>query len=198
VPGTFEFGISAFSLTGEQKWSHAFPSTSNGFTGTCSHPYALTMGNDGSYAIGGLACMGLDPRGRLLAVSPAGEVRFDRRFQGTPDFNIECYGVQPTHDGGYILTCGYGVKSTSDHPNETQIDLVWRALVHRTDSQGEPVWESVYGNRTKGLSNAGEYIIATRDGGYAVYVDSKEWGNPALGGSFAVVRLQPESSEVIV
>ena len=44
-----------------------------------------------------------------------------------------------------------------------------------------------------GLSNAGEYIIATRDGGYAVYVDSKEWGNPALGGSFALLRLTPDA-----
>jgi hypothetical protein len=35
---------------------------------------------------------------------------FDQRFHGLPDYNVECYGVQPTHDGGYILTCGYGVK----------------------------------------------------------------------------------------
>jgi hypothetical protein len=114
--------------------------------------------------------------GRLVSVAPTGDLRFDRRFHGLPDFNIECYGVQPTHDGGYILTCGYGVKSKTDHPNETDYDLTWRALVHRTDSAGEPLWQAAYGNRSSHLSNAGEYIIATRDGGYAVYIDSKEWG----------------------
>ena len=114
--------------------------------------------------------------------------------KGLPDFNVECYGVQPTHDGGYILTCGYGVKS-KNYPNETDIDLTWRALVHRTDSAGKQMWQAAYGNRSTHLSNAGEYVIATRDGGYAVYVDSKEWGNPALGGSFGLLRLMPDTPE---
>jgi hypothetical protein len=193
APGTFEFGMSAFSLDGKQKWIRAFPAQSGNLKGTASHPYALTLGNDGSYAIGGLAATSPDTQGRLVSVSPTGDLRFDRRITGQPDFNIECYGVQPTHDGGYILTCGYGVKSKVDHPNETDYDMTWRALVHRTDSKGEPLWEAAYGNRSTHLSNAGEYIISTSDGGYAVYVDSKEWGNPGLGGSFSILRLEPDS-----
>lgn len=192
-PGTFEFGMTAFTLDGKQKWTRAFPSNSGNFTGIASHPYALTLGNDGSYAIGGLAVNPPDTQGRLLTVAPTGDLRFDQRFHGLPDFNVECYGVQPTHDGGYILTCGYGVKSKADHPNETNYDLTWRALVHRTDSAGQPLWQTAYGNRSTFLSNAGEYIIATRDGGYAVYVDSKGWGNPALGGSFGFLRLMPDA-----
>jgi len=193
-PGAFEFGMTVFTTNGAQKWTHAFPSKSGNLTGTASHPYALTLGNDGSYVIGGLAACpnGQNTEGRLVSVAPSGDLQFDRRFHGHPDYNIECYGVQPTHDGGYILTCGYGLKG-KNYPNETDFDLTWRALVQRTDSCGKPLWEAAYGNRSTHLSNAGEYIIATRDGGYAVYVDSKEWGNPQLGGSFALLRLMPDA-----
>jgi len=191
-PGTFEFGISAFTLDGKLKWTRAFPAQSGNLTGLASHPYALTLGNDGSYAIGGLAAGVNVTQGRLVSVTPTGDLQFDRRFHGHFDYNIECYGVQPTRDGGYILTCGYGLKSIR-YPNETDYDLTWRALVQRTDSAGEPLWQTTYGNRSTHLSNAGEYIISTRDGGYAVYIDSKEWGNPGLGGSFALLRLMPDT-----
>ena len=69
--------------------------------------------------------------------------------------------------------------------------------MHRTDGAGKQLWQAAYGNRSTHLSNAGEYIIATRDGGYAVYIDSKEWGNPALGGSFALLRLMPDSPDSV-
>jgi hypothetical protein len=195
LSGTFEFGMTTFTLDGKQKWTRAFPSKSGKWTGSiASHPYALSFGKDGSYAIGGLAVNPPDTHGRLVSIATTGDLLFDQRFHGLPDYNVECYGVQPTHDGGYILTCGYGVK-TKNYPNETDVDLTWRALVHRTDSGGEQLWQAAYGNRSTHLSNAGEYIIATRDGGYAVYVDSKEWGNPALGGSFGLLRLMPDGSD---
>ena len=128
-PGTFEFGMTSFTLGGEQKWTRAFPAKAGALAGIASHPYALTLGNDGSYAIGGLAVNPPDTQGRLVSVATTGDVLFDQRFHGLPDYNVECYGVQPTQDGGYILTCGYGVKS-KNYPNETDVDLTWRALVH--------------------------------------------------------------------
>jgi hypothetical protein len=96
----------------------------------------------------------------------------------------------------YVLCMLYVLLAyrSKNYPNETAIDLTWRALVHRTDGAGKQLWQVAYGNRSTHLSNAGEYIIATRDGGYAVYIDSKEWGNPSLGGSFAVLRLMPDTS----
>ena len=51
-------------------------------------------------------------QGRLLKVEPsAGGVIFDHRFTSKlPHRNIECYGLQSTPDGGFILTCGTGVE----------------------------------------------------------------------------------------
>ena len=55
------------------------------------------------------------------------------------------------------------------------------------------------GNQSTHLSNAGEFVLATADGGYAAFVDSKGWGDPGLGGSFALLRLGPDAfGEVIV
>ena len=51
-----------------------------------------------------------DPVGRLVTVSPDGALVFDRRFRLKPTYNIECYGIQPTTDDGWILACGYGVR----------------------------------------------------------------------------------------
>ena len=132
--------MTAFTLGGKQKWTRAFPAKAGKWTGIASHPYALSLGNDGSYAIGGLAVNPPDTQGRLVSISTSGELLFDQRFHGLTDYNVECYGVQPTHDGGYILTCSYGVKS-KNYPNETDTDLTWRALVHRTDGAGEQFWQ---------------------------------------------------------
>lgn len=110
LSGTFEFGMTTFTLDGKQKWTRAFPAKSGRWNGVASHPYALSFGSDGSYAIGGLAVNPPDTQGRLVSISTTGDLLFDQRFHGLPDYNVECYGVQPTHDGGYILTCGYGVK----------------------------------------------------------------------------------------
>jgi len=46
-----------------------------------------------------------------MKITKEGEVVFDKRFNSTlKDANIECYGVSPTRDGGFIETCGEGVE----------------------------------------------------------------------------------------
>ena len=60
------------------------------------------------------------------------------------------------------------VKSNVEHPNATQDDLTWQALLYRTDPNGEPVWDAAYGDQSTHLSNAGEFVVATSDGGYAM------------------------------
>lgn len=170
--------------------------TPTGPGGHASHPYALTIGQDGSYVIGGLAVIyGAKQieqcQGRMVAVDPkSGAMIFDRRFTSAlPDTNIECYGIQTTLDGGYIMTCGTGVEPEL-HPNDPPKSKTWRALVHRTDGQGRQLWQKDYTSNADLKSNAGEYIVATKDGGYAIYIDSKgEYGPGATGGNFAVMRL---------
>ena len=126
--------------------------------------------------------------GRLVKIDGAkGDLVFDRRFKSAEkDTNIECYGLQATPDAGFILTCGTGVEPEL-HPEDPKSSKIWGALVHRTDAQGFKVWEKTYTNRRK--DDAGEYIVTTRSGEYAVYVDSQTWGSPSTGGNFAIMLL---------
>ena len=83
-PGTFEFGMTAFTLGGKQKWTRAFPAKSGKLTGIASHPYALSLGNDGSYVIGGLAVNPPDTQGRLVSIATTGDLLFDQVGHDSP------------------------------------------------------------------------------------------------------------------
>ena len=69
------------------------------------------------------------------------------------------------------------------------------ALVHRTDADGQPLWTHNYttNDGPPYRNNAGEYIVAAADGGYALYVDSQSYGSAATGGNFALVRLASDT-----
>jgi hypothetical protein len=222
-PGNFQFGMALFkkdaaSGGAKQLWARTFPASASGADGHASHPYALavqrlpgeaTAGGGGgnatfahaTFALGGLAVI-FDAQqieqceGRLLGVDAAtGSVKWDRRFKSTSkDTNIECYGLQATHDGGYVLACGTGVEPEL-HPGDSARSKTWRVLVHRTGASGEQVWQTNYTTNDQLQNNAGEYIIATKDGGYAVYVDSQTYGPQGNGGNFAVMKLAPDEVE---
>ena len=193
--GAFQFGLTSIAGDGSVNWVRAYKAEASAtLHGHASHPYALTQGHDGGYAIGGLAVI-FDAKhieqcqGRLLKVDPSGNVVFDRRFTSTEkDTNIECYGLQPTPDAGFILTCGTGVEPEL-HPKDSQRSKTWRVLVHRTDARGVQVWQKAYTDNSKLKDNAGEYIVTTRSGEYAVYVDSQTYGSPSTGGNFAIMLL---------
>ena len=79
---------------------------------------------------------------------------------------------------------------------------IWQVLNHRVDAAGATVWRAMYTN-TSGNSNAGEYILARREGGYATLVDSGSarrraraaggWG----GGSPVVTRVCAVARQVV-
>lgn len=120
---------------------------------------------------------------------------FNERFTSSvPDTNIECYGVQATREGGYILTGGTGVESEL-HPKDSQRSKTWRVLLHGTDGQGKQLWQANYTDNSQLKQNAGEYIVATKDGGFAIYIDSQTWGSPATGGNFAIMKLASDQVE---
>ena len=137
-------GLTVTGLDGTVKWSRVYPAGAvPPLTGHKSHPYALaaTKGG-GGYAIGGLAVIndaeGIEQcQGRLVVMdSGGGALRWDRRFTSeAKNTNIECYGLQQTHDGGFILTCGTGVEPEL-HPHDSPRAKTWMVLVHRTNSTG--------------------------------------------------------------
>ena len=46
-----------------------------------------------------------------------------------------------------------------------------------------------------GQNNAGEYIVALRNGGYVVCIDSQTWGPTTTGGNFAIMKLGSDCVE---
>jgi hypothetical protein len=213
APHNFQFGLASVSPEGKVNWAHIFPASHGSaaaaaapvYTGHASHPYALSLASDGSgYTIGGLAVI-FDSKqieqcqGRLAKVGAAdGQLLWDRRFTSTQrDTNIECYGLQSVAaDGGYIVACGTGVEPEL-HPHDPQRMKTWMALVHRTDADGMPQWTHNYTTNAGPpyQNNAGEYIVATRAGEFALYVDSQTYGSPSTGGNFAVIKLGKDRQE---
>jgi len=203
--GTIEMGLLVIDAASKAiSWMQAYPAANAG-GGHASHPYALAQSDhSGAYAIGGLAVRnqpGTSPaiercEGRLITIAPLdGKLAWDSRWHTTdddPDANIECYGLQSTgSDGGWITTCGWGVEPEL-HPKDSDVAKTWRVLVERTDSSGAQVWQTNYTDNSQKMNNAGEYIIAMRDGRYAVYVDSQSWGPDFTGGNFAIMVLNKE------
>lgn len=203
APSNFQFGLASTSTDGDLNWVKIFPAKHDSVDGHASHPYALTLPADGSgYVIAGLAVIydanNIEQcQGRLAKISPDGTLLFDKRWTSKQkDTNIECYGVQNTPDGGYIATCGTGVEIEL-HPGDSQQLATWMVLVHRTDSEGNEVWDTTY-TSNKGpayKNNAGEYIVTTKAGKYAVYVDSQSYGSDETGGNFAIILLASDASD---
>ena len=86
------------------------------------------------------------------------------------------------------MACGTGVEPEL-HRNDSNRLKTWMVLVHRTDSNGVPLWEKTYTSNFNLLNDAGEYVIATQSGNYAVLVDSQTWGSRTTGGNFAIILL---------
>ena len=109
----YQWSALSLSSSGDVSW-RTLLSAGNG---TMSHPYALTSDGSGGAVVAGhmypsspstFSKVGL-PVGRIVRVSSSGSVLWDVSFKpgdGLSDHNVECYGVAPTLDGGYIATCG--------------------------------------------------------------------------------------------
>merc|ERR1711920_510203 len=113
----------------------------------------------------------MGPEGRMVKISTDGDLMFDQRFTfSLPDghsaeMSVECYGVSVTRDKGYITTCGTGWEGPEDNLGDRD---TWMAILHRTDGDGNLMWQKAYTNQSTG-NNAGEFVVTTVDGGYAMY-----------------------------
>lgn len=189
---TEEMGLATLDFNGNIKWFKAF--RADQIKGTSmSQAYALTVARDGSgYAVAGHGFKG-NPWGRLIKVDPSGNLQWDKRFRNCDhesvscdEVNTECYGVDTTPDNGFVVTCGTGCTGQDCSGK----DGVWMAYVHRTDANGKELWSQDYS--TQDANNAGEYIVTTREGGYAIYIDAQSWGSTSTGGNFGLMLLKPD------
>ena len=174
-----------------------------------SHPYAmcLTGGSGG----GGGRCDGYvfaghsyhaersehRPVGRALKVDPTDGAEIWEAAFAQPGLllNTECYGVCET-PAGLLLTCGTGAH----HDDACDAENVWRCLVvliaDGTGGKGGTVrivQPYTSNEPDAGGNNAGEYVLATPDGGAIVVIDSQSFGPPHTGGNFALMKIKPEA-----
>jgi hypothetical protein len=189
--------------TGSALWNRFLPAKNELASGVMSHPYAMAVASSGGYVIAGHAfpCWeeeSCQPVGRLVKLSADGTMEWDTRFRNDgKDYNTECYGVSATEDGGFAVACGTGVEP-EDHPSDPAEDKTWRSLVYKADASGKTEWQHLYTSNTDLQNNAAEDIFVTRDGGYAVAIDSQSFGRAGTGGNFGLIRLEPDASRFIL
>ncbi len=157
-----------------------------------SHPYDFDAANGGGFILTGHVSMCPDGcwDGLLVRVDATGRelwsVSFGEPNGGTPERMFEeCYGVRSVPGGGYVTACGSGVEPDNEaHPDDPLNP--WRAYVVRVTETGTIQWQASYGSPH--TNNAAEFVLPTRDGGYAVFADSDEHG-AGEGANIAIYKL---------
>ena len=132
-----------------------------------------------------------------IAVAEDGTERWMTRFGQPRGFSgryihDECYGIQSTPDGGFVVAGGtgdeYGAYSSCSEAYGCSDE--WKSYVVRLDADGEVVWQAVYGGNDRG-HNAAEYIGLTADGGYMIFSDTDEMAT-GDSNSFGFMKLSAE------
>ena len=136
----------------------------------------IVVSGQGAPSVGALS-------GRLTAVSAAtGTQLWTTTFGagGTPTliFN-ECWGVAPTADGGYVVSCGTGIEDCQGTRNTVDCAngngdprpgayprpaAVWQSLVAKIDSSGSLLWQRVdsYRSSDNGELGASDFVVRSR------------------------------------
>jgi outer membrane protein assembly factor BamB len=133
---------------------------------------------------------------------PAGGVgRFAGLAKGNPILIYdECWSVQATVDGGWVVGCGTGIEGCDLHAagsairRECEADprTTWRAMVTKFDSTGGFVWRRLDNFSEEGSDDVGpsacEHVALTSDGGLLAVNDE--------GFGIGLMRLGLQGSEV--
>jgi hypothetical protein len=96
----------------------------------------------------------------------------------------ECWGIQPTEEGGAIIACGTGIEGCDEYESGSDIQeectsdprTKWRAMLIEINGDGEELWyrtDSYYfaDEPQEGAASASEYVIKTSDGNYVSVID---------------------------
>ena len=157
-----------------------------------SHPYDFDAAHGGGFILTGhvSSCPDGCWDGLLVHVDATGRelwsVSFGEPNGGTPERMFEeCYGVRSVPGGGYVTACGSGVEPGNEARPDDPLNT-WRAYVVRVTEDGAIQWQASYGSRYS--NNAAEFVLPTRDGGYAVFADSDEHG-AGEGANIALYKL---------
>ena len=145
--GDYDFWLVKTDANGDSLWSRTFGGSRD------DRCYSVQQTSDGGYILGGYTwSFGAGNYDSWLVKTDAsGTEEWSRTLGGSS--SDECYSVQQTSDGGYILggcTYSYGVGSSA----------FW--LV-KTDAYGDSLWSCTFGGSSSGVCYS---VQQTTDGGY--------------------------------
>lgn len=145
--GNYDMYIVKTDMNGNVQWKKVFYRENEG----ADVVLAVHQLSDGGFIIGGFtqssswACY-------VLRTDSLGNVMWSNIYPGS--WQSECYDIQATPDGGFILT---GTESSF----ETDTDV----LIIKLDASGNLVWKKIYGTVD---AEQGESIQQLQDGGYII------------------------------
>lgn len=139
----FAMYIAKLDANGNVEWEKAFNSSYVGFGN------AVAQTPDGGYIFAGSEKVGVPPdfsdNIRLIKLSANGDTEWDRNYGEDVVINEAAMGVQVAFDGGFVVT-GFADN---------------QALLMKTDSLGEVLWEKRYGD---GADDYGVSVQRLSDG----------------------------------
>jgi hypothetical protein len=111
----------------------------------------------------------VDTSGNLIWRRTVGQPRgYDSRY-----IHDEFYGIVVDTDGSYVMAGGTGDETDEyeedGHPSGPSGE--WKSYIVKINSNGDFVWEEVYGESNEG-HNAAEFLDSTDDGGFILFNDS--------------------------
>ncbi len=162
---------------GVVEWSHDFQ----------AEIYDIMQTDDGGYALAGTT-PGADPNAWLCRMNSMGETEWIKTYDTDPDYpGVEIFhSFVQTWDGGYLLSG----QATPKGPwsLDSYVYLV------RTDSLGNPIWDSLYHHPPFHWASANS-IAVTDDGGYIVAGLADIYGRWS---EFWLLKLAPESPTMAI
>ena len=122
--------------------------------------------------------------GKQYGNPAGGENEFSGLDAGNPALIYdECWGIQPTDQGGAVIACGTGIEGCDEYESgsaiakECQEDprTKWRSLLIEVDETGEQLWSRTDSYLEEGSQeseeSAAEHVIRTQKGSYAAVID---------------------------
>ncbi|HLG31645.1 MAG TPA: T9SS type A sorting domain-containing protein [Ignavibacteriaceae bacterium] len=145
--GNYDMYIIKTDMNGNVQWKKVFYRENEG--GDVA--LAVQQLSDGGYIIGGFT-QSSSWASYIIRTDNLGNALWSNIYPGS--WQSECYDIQATPDGGFILT---GTESSF----QTDTDL----LIIKLNPNGNLIWKKIYGTVD---AEQGEYIQQLQDGGYII------------------------------
>ena len=148
--GSYDMYVVKTDATGNVEWQRTYEYDDTASPGA-DVALSIQQLSDKGYIIGGFTQSSVWAS-FLVRTDSLGQSLWSRTYN---DGSVnECYAVQTTRDGGFVLTGGL-----VSYVTDTDVFLI------KTDSAGNPIWQKIYGGEN---ADDGESVRELSDGGFAI------------------------------